>query len=176
MGTHRRVVTGHDTEGRSVIVTDGPSTNRMTLDQAGGLILSEMWETMSAPASNAGFVDTALRPRSIVPRRAGGTVFRIIDYPPDSVRYRSIAAPGHYADMGAQGDASGRHPPGMHRTDTIDYAIVLKGEIWAVMEAGETLLRAGDCLVQRGTNHAWSNRTEEVCTIAFVLVSALPLE
>ncbi len=63
----------------------------------------------------------------------------------------------------------------MHKTCTVDYCIVLSGEIWAVLDEGEVLLRAGDCLVQRGTHHAWSNRTDEPCTIAFVLVAAKPL-
>ena len=63
----------------------------------------------------------------------------------------------------------------MHRTSTVDYAIVLKGEIHAVMEKGETLLRAGDILVQRGTNHSWSVRGNEPCMVAFVLVNAKPL-
>jgi quercetin dioxygenase-like cupin family protein len=67
-----------------------------------------------------------------------------------------------------------RHP-GFHKTDTIDYAIVLKGEIWALMDEGETLLRQGDVLVQRGTNHAWSNRTEEPAVLAFVLIDAKPV-
>jgi Cupin domain len=70
-------------------------------------------------------------------------------------------------------DAS-RHP-GMHKTDTVDYALVLSGEIWALMDEGETLLRAGDTLVQRGTNHAWSNRGDQPCLVAFILVSARPL-
>jgi uncharacterized cupin superfamily protein len=62
----------------------------------------------------------------------------------------------------------------MHKTDTIDNCVVLSGEIWAVLDEGEVLLRAGDCLVQRGTNHAWSNRSEEPCVIAFVLIAANP--
>ena len=70
-------------------------------------------------------------------------------------------------------DAS-RHP-GMHRTHSVDYAIVLSGEIWAVMDEGETLLRAGDVLIQRGTNHAWSNRSTVPCLVAFILVGATPL-
>ena len=77
--------------------------------------------------------------------------------------------------MGAQAaDATTRRHPGMHKTDTVDYAIVLSGEIYAVMDEGEVLLRAGDCLIQRGTSHAWSNRTQEPCVIAFVLVAAKP--
>jgi len=64
--------------------------------------------------------------------------------------------------MGAQAAGkSGRRHPGMHKTRTVDYCIVFSGEIWAVLDEGEVLLRAGDCLVQRGTHHAWSNRTDE---------------
>ena len=62
----------------------------------------------------------------------------------------------------------------MHETQTTDYAIVMEGEIWAVMEADETKLKAGDVLVQRGTNHAWSNRTDKNAVVAFVLVGAAP--
>jgi quercetin dioxygenase-like cupin family protein len=76
------------------------------------------------------------------------------------------------ADHAMDPDAS-RHP-GMHKTDTVDYAIVLSGEIWALMDEGETLLKAGDCLVQRGTNHAWSNRSNQPCLVAFILISAQP--
>jgi uncharacterized cupin superfamily protein len=58
----------------------------------------------------------------------------------------------------------------MHRTDTVDYAILLEGEIWAVMDEGETLMRAGDVLIQRGTNHAWANRSKKTARICFVLL------
>jgi uncharacterized cupin superfamily protein len=75
--------------------------------------------------------------------------------------------------MGAQAaPREKRRHPGMHRTRTLDYAIVLSGEIYAVLDEGEVLLEAGDVLVQRGTNHAWSNRSERPCRIAFVLVDA----
>ena len=67
----------------------------------------------------------------------------------------------------------GKHP-GMHRTDTVDYAIVLEGEIYAVMDEGETLMRAGDVLIQRGTNHAWANRSKRTARIAFVLIDGNP--
>ena len=66
--------------------------------------------------------------------------------------------------------------PGFHATDTVDYAICLEGEIWAVLDEGETLMRAGDVLIQRGTYHAWSNRSGRVCRMAFVLVDAEPLK
>jgi mannose-6-phosphate isomerase-like protein (cupin superfamily) len=168
----RRVVTGHDERGRSVVLEDRESPHRSVLDQAGGLVLTELWETRSAPAENRGNADAARRERRIEPAN-GGTVFRVIEYPPDRERLKSIDPETHFADMGARAaDAATRRHPGMHRTDTIDYCIVLSGEIWAVLDEGEVLLRAGDCLVQRGTQHAWSNRGDAPCTIAFVLVGA----
>ena len=63
----------------------------------------------------------------------------------------------------------------MHKTDTVDYALILSGEIWAVMDTDERLMKAGDALIQRGTNHAWANRTEENCTVMFVLSDAKPV-
>ena len=75
---------------------------------------------------------------------------------------------GMYAD--AQHDKSDGAHPGMHRTDTVDYAILLEGEIWAIMDDGETLMRGGDILVQRGTNHAWANRSAKNARICFVLL------
>src|SRR5262245_60947239 len=74
----------------------------------------------------------------------------------------------------ARDQGSSRHPA-MHRTHTVDYAIVLSGEIWAVMDVGETLMQAGDCLIQRGTNHSWSNRSSAPRLVAFILVGAQPL-
>jgi mannose-6-phosphate isomerase-like protein (cupin superfamily) len=170
---YRRVVTGHDAQGRSVILMDGESPHSFVLEKAGGLQLTELWETTSSPADNAGSADAAGHERRIEPRD-GGTVFRIIAYPPDSVRLKTLKPEEFFSSMGAQAADAARHP-GMHKTDTVDYAIVLSGEIYAVMDEGEVLLRAGDCLVQRGTSHAWSNRTNEPCAIAFVLVAAKPV-
>jgi mannose-6-phosphate isomerase-like protein (cupin superfamily) len=82
-----------------------------------------------------------------------------------------------FAAMGAGHamDQSDARRPAMHKTNTVDYALVLAGEIWALMDEGETLLKAGDCLIQRGTNHAWSNRTDTPCRVAFILVNAHPV-
>jgi mannose-6-phosphate isomerase-like protein (cupin superfamily) len=169
----RRVVTGYDSRGCSVVLLDGESPHSFLLEKAGGLRLTELWETRSAPADNAGSRDAADHERRIEPVN-GGTVFRIIEYPPDRVRLKTLA-PEFFHSMGARAaEAATRRHPGMHKTDTVDYCVVLSGEIWAVLDEGEVLLRAGDCLVQRGTNHAWSNRTEEPCVIAFVLVAAKP--
>jgi len=169
------VVTGHDAQGRSVVLMDGDSQHSFLLEKAGGLQLTEIWETRSSPADNSGAKDAAEHERRIEPV-GGGTVFRIIEYPPDSVRLATLDPDSFFPEMGAQAaDEAQRRHPGMHKTRTLDYCIVLSGEIHAVLDEGEALLRAGDCLVQRGTRHAWSNRTEKPCVIAFVLVSAKPL-
>jgi hypothetical protein len=170
----RRVVTGHDPHGKSVIVSDGPSPHILTFPGVPTFGMTNLWVTDGAPADNTGSRDGAGRPVVLEPP-AGGTIFRVVEFPPDRTLagfdrtrvFESMGA-GHAMDR----DAS-RHP-GMHKTSTIDYAIVLSGEIWALMDEGETLLRAGDVLVQRGTNHAWSNRGAEPCLVAFILVSAAP--
>jgi len=171
---HRRVVTGHDAKGRSVVLMDGESPHSFFLEKAGGLQLTELWETRSSPADNSGAIDAAAHERRIEPT-GGGTVFRIIEYPPDRERLKTLAPDSFFPEMGAQAtDKAERRHPGMHKTNTVDYAIVLSGEIYAVLDEGEVLLCARDCLVQRGTRHAWSNRTEKPCVIAFVLVAAKP--
>jgi len=172
----RRVVTGHDAQGRSVILMDGESPHGFSVEKAGGLQLTELWETTSSPADNSGDADAADHERRIEPP-GSGTVFRYIEYPPDSVRLKTIRPEEYYPSMGVAhgGERAKSAHPGMHRTNTIDYAIIIKGEIYAVMDEGEVLLRPGDCLIQRGTSHAWSNRTNEPCVIAFVLVAAKPL-
>jgi len=170
----RRVVTGHDASGRAVVLFDGESPHRFVLEKAGGLKLTEMWETRGSPADNSGSGDAGDHERRIEPVGAG-SVFRVIEYPPDRERLKTIDPDRFFHAMGAKAaDAATRRHPGMHRTNTIDYCVILSGEIWAVLDDSEVLLRAGDVLVQRGTNHAWSNRTEEPCLIAFVLIAAEP--
>lgn len=168
----RRVVTGHDTTGRSIFVMDGAAPNMRT-PRAGGTTVTELWSTDATPADNAGSADRGEGIARIQPP-ANGSVFRVVEYPPDSVRLQAMQAV-----QGGDTDAhlyrgKDRHP-GFHKTDSVDYAIVLSGEIYALMDEGEVLLRAGDVLVQRGTNHAWSNRTSEPCRIAFVLIDAKPV-
>jgi len=172
---YRRVVTGHNAQGRSMVLIDDPSPHAYVLEKAGGLQLTELWETTSSPADNSGTQDAGDHERRIQPK-GGGSVFRIIEYPPDSVRLKTIKPEEFFSSMGAQAaHASRKLHAGTHTTDTVDYVIVLSGEIYAVLDEGEVLLHAGDCLVQRGTRHAWSNRTQVPCAIAFVLVAAAPL-
>ena len=166
----RRIVTGHNAQGRSMIVSDAPSPHVITLPGRADFALTDLWVSDGAPASNAGSADAAKRRMSLEPP-IDGTIFRIVEFPPDAAgggfdrgaAFRAMGA-SHTMDP----DAS-RHPA-MHRTDTVDYAIVLSGEIWALMDEGETLMRAGDILVQRGTNHAWANRSQRNARICFVLL------
>ena len=171
----RRVLTGHDSEGKSTFIADGLAPNIKEMASMPGLALTDLWETTGAPANNDGHADAASRPVKLEPPK-NGTILRIVEFPPDSQwrnradgkeAFKSIGA-GHAQDRGSA-------DPMMHRTSTVDYIIVLKGEIHAVMEQGETLLRAGDILVQRGTNHSWSVRGNEPCIVAAVLVNAKPL-
>ena len=171
----RRVLTGHDSEGKSTFIADGLAPNVKEMASMPGLALTDLWETRGAPASNAGAADAAARPVRLEPPR-NGSILRIVEFPPDS-QWRERADARRAFDSIGAGHAADRRSsdPMMHRTSTVDYIIVLKGEIYAVMEKGETLLRAGDILVQRGTNHSWSVRGSEPCIVAAVLVSAKPL-
>ncbi len=101
----------------------------------------------------------------------------MVEFPPDANRPQGGDSREGFEAIGAGHVKDAAHSdPMMHRTATVDYAVVVKGEICAVMEKGETLLRAGDVLVQRGTNHSWSVRGREPCLVAFVLVDAEPLK
>ena len=170
----RRVVTGHDRDGKSTFLFDGIATNVKEMESMPGLALTDLWETSGAPASNVGNDDAAARPVRLEPP-ANGTILRIVEFPPDAQWRGQADARKAFESIGA-GAAKDAHSadPMMHKTSTVDYIIVLKGEIWAIMETGETLLKAGDVLVQRGTNHSWSVRGTEPCIIAAVLVSASP--
>ena len=171
----RRVLTGHDSEGRSTIIADGLAANIKEMASMPGLALTDLWETSDAPADNDGHADAAARPVRLEPPK-NGTILRVVEFPPDSQWRNRADSREAFKSIGAAHttDKSSADPM-MHRTSTVDYAIVLKGEIYAVMERGETHLKAGDILVQRGTNHSWSVRGKEAAMVAFVLVSAKPL-
>ena len=170
----RRIVTGHNAEGRTVFLMDGNAEN--VRERPGGGGVTELWSTDSAPADNSGDEDTGKRPSSLQPPPKG-TRFRIVEYPPDSARFAAgtDATAFRNAGLGRSAATDTSRHPGMHKTDSIDYAIVLSGEIYAVMDEGEKLMRPGDCLIQRGTSHAWSNRSNGSCQVAFVLIDAKPI-
>jgi hypothetical protein len=171
----RRVVTGHDADGRSSFLMDGLAPNVKEMESMPGVALTDLWETTTSPASNQGNADAAARPVKLEPPKAG-TLLRIVEFPPDS-NWRGKADAGRAFDSIDAGHAPDHSSddPMRHKTNTVDYIIVLKGEIYALMEEGETLLKAGDILVQRGTNHSWSVRGNEPCIVAAILVSARPV-
>lgn len=171
----RRVVTGHNGKGQSVFVSDGHATNVKVMESMPGLALTDLWETTSAPASNAGNADAAARTVQLEPPK-NGTILRIVEFPPDRIWRSGANARDAFASIGAgHAPVKDSDDPMKHKTATVDYIIILKGEIYAIMDEGETLLTAGDILVQRGTNHSWSVRGEEPCVLAAVLVSAVPV-
>jgi naringenin degradation protein FdeH len=173
----RRVVTGHDASGKSIFIADHPSPHVYSR-RPGSAVVTELWETTASPADNRGNEDAIRRGFRLQPPQ-NGTTFRVIEYPPDSERVAALAVELAEPDDGSgRIEAADRTNPrhlGFHKTSSVDYAIVLSGEIYALMDEGEVLLRPGDVLIQRGTNHAWSNRTEEPCRVAFVLVDANPV-
>ena len=171
----RRVLTGHDADGKSTIIADGLAPNVKEMPSFPGLALTDLWESASAPADNDGHKDAAARPVRLEPPK-NGSLFRIVEFPPDATRPGCSDGREGVKAIGAA-HVQDRHSsdPMMHRTSTVDYIVVLKGEIYAVLEKGETLLRPGDVFIQRGTMHSWSVRGNEPCIIAVVLVNAKPL-
>jgi quercetin dioxygenase-like cupin family protein len=142
----RRVVTGHDANGRAVVKIDEvPKT--ITASRP-GVSACVVWSTDTSPADNAGDFDGSLRKLGTTIKH--GSVFRIIEFAPGAA-------------------------PRNQRTDSIDYAIVLSGEIDMPLDDTEVHLKAGDVLVQRGTIHNWINRGTQPCVIAFVLIDAKPV-
>jgi quercetin dioxygenase-like cupin family protein len=146
----RRIVTGHDADHVAKVLIDGPATNAK--HPASGNVSTMIWCTDGAPADIAigeTVEDLGARILGTAPPRHG-TRFAVIDFPPGNA-------------------------PVMHRTETVDYVICLSGEIDMDMDRSTVTLRAGDVMVQRGTNHAWANRSAQPARLAFVLIDANPL-
>lgn len=169
----RRIVTGHDAKGQSVFVEDGASPAQKVVQGRPGYRVTNLWRTLAG-----GRVDTADsigQHEGVLPPK-GGTVFRIIEWPAEDQSPEALQKRLEQTFRAIYPDAdhrphSGRHP-GMHETRTVDYALVLEGEIVAILDEGETTMRAGDVLIQRGTMHAWANRSGRPVKMAFILVDA----
>ena len=169
----RRIVTAIDEQGRSYIAEDGPSPAMMGMAERPGYRNNNLWRTLSPARIDA--PDTILEHRGVMPPK-GGTVIRVVDIPPEEkdpeLRRKQTEAVFKAMFADAKHDPGHDRHPGMHVTESIDYAIVLQGELVAIMDRGETVMRAGDVLIQRGTSHAWANRSNEIARIAFILVDA----
>jgi len=129
---------------------------RNVVEHLPGLLISDIWNTQQSPAN---FGDETMIPNMAIPQTpAHGTYFRYVVIPPDK-------------DLGLEIKAQEPHPL-MHKTETLDYIIIISGELYLIMEEGETLLTAGDIVIQRGTNHAWSNRSTAPCIQLAILIDA----
>ena len=172
----RRVVTGIDASGKSYVAIDGPPAN---IREADGRGAAEFWATDAMPADNAAPGDAAERPTRLEPP-AGGSVIRYLKLAPDdkalSLAELEAQNAARFAAMGASHcrvDTS-RHPS-MHTTRTVDYIIVLSGQVTLLLDKGEVELKPFDVVVQRGTNHGWVNRGTEPAVMAAILIDAKPL-
>jgi mannose-6-phosphate isomerase-like protein (cupin superfamily) len=172
----RRVVTGHDARGRAVVLSDGPAPSVHVNKLDPNWYSVDIWRTHEMPARIvARSSEPTFGSRRQMPTR-NGSVLRINHFPPESDAVRAMTPADSQRAFEALGNPAaatfgqgGRHPL-MHRTETIDYAIVLSGEITMVLDDEDVQLKAGDVVVQCGTNHAWSNRSKEPCVVAFVLI------
>lgn len=167
----RRIVTANDDEGQSYIAHDGPTPAILTVPERPGFRNQNIWRTIEAPAQVSA-PDTVTEHKGVLPP-ANGTVLRVIDFPPVPADLEERRRQASATLKGIFGDSthSTAHPvAGMHITNTVDYAIILSGSITAILDKDETDMHAGDILVQRATNHAWENRTDEIARVAFILI------
>lgn len=171
----RRIVTGHDAAGKANITINDLAPNANEIKGWPGLCVTELWTTDEMPVDNSGTTDRGARPMRHDPT-PGGTIFRVVEFPPESAT-QAIDTKAAFEHLGShnkpRAEDSARHPS-MHKTNSIDYLVVISGEMWMVMEEGEVLLRQGDCIVQRGTNHAWVNKSGKPCLLAAILIDAKP--
>ncbi|HXP79397.1 MAG TPA: cupin domain-containing protein [Verrucomicrobiae bacterium] len=170
----RRVVTGKDSTGKAIAMIDAVATSVLRREEL-GITNTLLWVTDSTPADLSNQEDSANKKVGVV-APPGGTIFRVVEFAPErevkadyETRLRILQGIG----LTPEGDASGKpRNPAMHRTKTIDYALILSGEIDMLLDDSEIHLKAGDVVIQRGTNHAWVNRGNQPCQVAFVMVDA----
>lgn len=159
----RRIVTGESAQGRSYIVSDAPTPN--VVNRKGSPIAQVVWATGKACAKG---VDPAPAGHPFGFHSEGGSLLRVVDFPPDE-SYDQEKLLEFLDASGVRDKGSPRHF-WFHKTQSLDYAIVLEGEIYAMLDEDETLMKAGDVLIQRATNHSWSNRSGKNCRMIFALI------
>lgn len=150
----RRLVTGVDEAGRSYIVEDAASPHVKVVANTPTFAVTELWRSESIPVDNSGPADDGLNVVELTPP-AQGVVFRYVQFPPDTDWLDNPDAPDSQ----------------VHTTPSIDFAIVVSGEVYAVLDKDESLMHPGDVLIQRGTRHSWANRSAEPAVVAFALIS-----
>lgn len=170
-----RVVTGHRPDGTAIIAMNGPLPKVVELAAIPGTIFQEVWSTGQTPALIDNGPDPTLGPL-VLPPPASGTRMRFVDIPPDTEEFLAHGASRMAEAFTAIGDAAAStvtaHSPHplMHRTESIDYGIVISGNMTLVLDEGEVELSEGSVVIQRGTNHAWANRSGKPCRMLFILV------
>ncbi|WP_417560427.1 cupin domain-containing protein [Marinomonas sp.] len=171
-----RVVTGHDEDGNAIILENGPLNTVMELEAVPGTKFHEVWNTNDTPAPiTSNQTDPTIGPVVLSPMKAG-TRIRFVDVPPDTEEFLTQGK-GKMKEMFSKvGDEEAStvkedspHPL-MHRTESVDYGIVIEGELTLIVDKGEAILRPGSVVIQRGTNHAWANRSGKMCRILFILI------
>lgn len=174
--TVRRVVTGHDKNGKSIVLADGTPPNVFFTPSLPGYISFDTFRTFESPAIIASqTAETTDGPRRQLPTPSG-TVIRISHVPPTNEVFKKLDSATSDNAFQALGNAGGHTGNAksknalMHRTETIDYVVVLSGELTLILDDSEVVLRTGDVLVQCGTNHAWENRSDAPVIVMFVLL------
>jgi mannose-6-phosphate isomerase-like protein (cupin superfamily) len=168
----RRVVTTVDAGGKAVVLFDGANPHK-NVRPGHSTVSRPLWVTDQSPVDLTGSADRATQSKGIMPPR-NGSVFRIVEFPPDAGETKGLDNDYLHKQIGSDAPKKGRPPrhPLMHRTRTIDYAIILQGEIDMLLDDSEVHFKAGDVLVQQGTNHAWVNKSGKPCRICFVLIDS----
>ncbi len=167
----RRIVTVDDAQGRFIAAIDAPAQDVRIDPARPGFAATRIWVTDATPVPIAGFTDPVSRPHTVEPPPRG-SVCRIVTFPPDrefiaAIGAREVESFFRLIGSPAASTYSARAPhPYMQKTRTLDFCVVLEGEITLVLDIEEIRLRAGDTVIQRGTNHAWSNRSDRPCVIA----------
>jgi hypothetical protein len=172
----RRIVTGHDKDGHAIILSDAPPVHTQLVGGPGGPTFFEIWHTRETPALIVPQPGSRDEDGLMLPPPKNGTRIRVIEFPPEGEEISKLTAADAVEKFRSMGSgeastsaASAPHPL-MHRTRTVDYGIVLEGEITLILDLGETTLYPGDIVIQNGTNHAWANRSGKICRMAFVLI------
>ena len=168
----RRIVTTVDASDKAVVLYDGPAPNK-AVRPASGNTMRLIWTSEGAPAPIRGPADRGNVQIGTQPPKLG-SAFRIIDYPPAPPDVDRLDASQRQREIGHDAPKRGLAPrhPFMHRTRSLDYVIILSGEIDMLLDDSEVHLKAGDVLIQQGTNHAWVNRGTEDALLMAVLVDA----